>query len=235
MAHAPSSGAADVSLHPSLRLAILISGRGSNMEAVVHSCLAGRINATVELVLADRDEAGGIAIARELGIPTAVVSRKAFSDRKAFEQALGETLDSHRIELIVLAGFMRVLSPGFVERFAGRLINIHPSLLPKHRGLHTHQRVLEAGDTEHGASVHFATAELDGGPVVLQSRITVQPGETEQSLAARVLATEHVILPTAVSWLADRRLTWRDGRGWLDGRPLDEPVVQHFDSDGEYA
>jgi phosphoribosylglycinamide formyltransferase-1 len=139
-----------------------------------------------------------------------------------------EQIEAHRAEVIVLAGFMRVLSPEFTRRYEGRLINIHPALLPKYKGLHTHGRVLEAGDAEHGASVHFVTAELDGGPVVLQSRIAVRPAETENDLAARVLQTEHVILPRVIGWLAERRLTWRDGKGWLDGRPLEAPVVEDF-------
>jgi phosphoribosylglycinamide formyltransferase-1 len=125
---------------------------------------------------------------------------------------------------------MRVLSPELAGRYEGRIINIHPALLPKHRGLHTHARVLEARDAQHGASVHFATAELDGGPVVLQSRIAVRPQDTENDLAARVLETEHVILPKVIGWLADGRLTWRDRKGWLDGRPLDAPVVEDFDA-----
>ena len=127
-------------------------------------------------------------------------------DRAAFERALSEAIDTHSPDLVVLAGFMRVLTETFVERYAGRMINIHPSLLPKYTGLHTHQRVLEAGDTEHGASVHYVTPELDGGPVILQSRVPVKTGDTESTLAARVIATEHVIYPRVVGWIADRRL-----------------------------
>jgi phosphoribosylglycinamide formyltransferase-1 len=211
-----------------LRLAILISGRGSNMEAVARACRDGRIDAAVSVVISDRDEARGLEVARELGIATKVVAWKTFADRAAFERALTETIEAHRVEVIVLAGFMRVLSPEFAESFAGRLINIHPALLPKYRGLHTHERVLAAGDAEHGASVHFATAELDGGPVVLQSRLAVRPQENESQLAARVLATEHVILPRVLSWMAAGRLTWREGRGWFDGKPLDTPIVEEF-------
>ena len=198
------------------------------MEAVARACRDQRINARVSVVIADRDGAGGLAVARELGLETAVVSWKSFADRAAFERALADVLEAHRAEVIVLAGFMRVLSPEFAQTYAGRLINIHPALLPKYRGLHTHSRVLEAGDAQHGASVHFATAELDGGPVVLQSRLDVRPAETETELAARVLATEHVILPKVLGWLAEGRLSWRDGRGWLDGKPLDAPVVETF-------
>ena len=221
-------GAARVNVRAPLRLGILISGRGSNMEAVARACRDGHINATVGVVISDRDGAGGLAVARELGIDTAVVPWKSFPDRAAFETALGDQIEAHRAEIIVLAGFMRVLSPEFADRYAGRLINIHPALLPKHRGLHTHSRALEAGDTEHGASAHFATAELDGGPVILQSRIAVRPAETEQDLAARVLATEHVILPKVIGWLAEGRLAWRNGKGWLDGRALETPLVEEF-------
>jgi phosphoribosylglycinamide formyltransferase-1 len=198
------------------------------MEAVARACRDGLIPAVVSVVVSDRDGAAGLAIARELGLTTAVVSWQSFADRAAFERALAEVLEAHRAEVIVLAGFMRVLSPEFAKEYAGRLINIHPALLPRYRGLRTHGRVLEAGDAEHGASVHFATAELDGGPVVLQSRIDVLPTETEQELAARVLATEHVILPRVIGWLAEGRLTWRDGRGWLDGKPLDAPLLEDF-------
>ncbi|MEJ0035549.1 MAG: phosphoribosylglycinamide formyltransferase [Gammaproteobacteria bacterium] len=217
-----------------LKLAILISGRGSNMEAVAKACRDGRIAATVAVVISDRDGAGGLGVARELGIETAVVSWKSFPDRAAFERGLIEPIEAHRAEIIVLAGFMRVLSPQFTSRYEGRVLNIHPALLPKHRGLHTHARALEAGDTEHGASVHFATAELDGGPVILQSRIAVRPHETQNDLAGRVLETEHVILPKVIGWLADERLAWRDGKGWLDGRALDAPVIEDFDTAKEH-
>lgn len=217
-----------MSTRPLLRLGVLISGRGSNMQAIARACREARIHAEIAVVVSDRDDAGGIAVAQELGIPTAVLPYKSFADRAAFEQALSEALETHRAEIIVLAGFMRILSPEFVDAFAGRLINIHPALLPKYRGLHTHKRCLDAGDREHGASVHFATAELDGGPVILQSRIDVHPNDTEEDLAARVLKTEHVILPRVLEWFAEGRLTWRDGRGHLDGEPLRAPIVEFF-------
>jgi len=201
------------------------------MEAVAKACRDGRIAASVAVVIADHAEAGGLAVARELGIETAVVSRKSFPDRAAFERGVIEQIEAHRADIIVLAGFMRVLSPEFTSRYEGRLLNIHPALLPKYKGLHTHARAREAGDTEHGASVHFVTAELDGGPVVLQSKIAMgPPSEKESELAARVLRTEHVILPKVIGWLAERRLAWRDGQAWLDGRPLDAPVVEDFDA-----
>jgi phosphoribosylglycinamide formyltransferase-1 len=213
-----------------LRLGILISGRGSNMSAVAQACSEGRINAKVTLVAADRADAGGLEIAQRFGIETTSVPRERYADRATFEAALDTALAKAGFDLLVLAGFMRVLSPEFTARHAGRVLNIHPSLLPKYRGLHTHQRVLEAGDEEHGASVHFVTAELDGGPIVLQSRVPVQPGDTETTLAARVLATEHVIYPKVIGWIADERLQWRNDRPWLDGRPLERPIVENFDA-----
>jgi phosphoribosylglycinamide formyltransferase 1 len=213
-----------------LRLAILISGRGSNMSAVAQACSEGRIGARVTLVAADRADAGGLELARGLGIETAAVPRERFADRATFEQTLDSTLTKAGFDVLALAGFMRVLSPEFTTRHAGRILNIHPSLLPKYRGLHTHQRVLEAGDREHGASVHFVTAELDGGPIVLQSRVPVQPGDTEATLSARVLKTEHVIYPKVIGWLAEGRLQWRDNRPWLDGQPLERPIVENFDA-----
>ncbi|HET9390601.1 MAG TPA: phosphoribosylglycinamide formyltransferase [Steroidobacteraceae bacterium] len=212
-----------------LRLAILISGRGSNMEAIARACLEGRIAARVSVVIADRPGATGVGLARQMGIEAHVVPSSAAADRQAFELALGECIDAYRPDLLALAGFMRVLSGGFVERYCGRILNIHPSLLPAHRGLHTHRRVLQGGDGWHGASVHFVTAELDGGPVVLQSRVRVTAEDTEASLSSRVLRTEHTIYPRVIGWIADGRLVWRDGRPLLDGRPLDEPVVESFD------
>lgn len=211
-----------------LRLAILISGRGSNMAAIARACAEKRVNATVETVISDRPDVAGLETARELGIPTAVVPWKSLPDRATAERLLGELIDAHRPDVVVLAGFMRILSAEFVARYEGRMINIHPSLLPNHRGLNTHRRVLEAGDRHHGATVHYVTAELDGGPIVLQSRIALRPGETEAELAGRVHRTEHIIYPRVVGWLASGRLGWRDQRPWLDGNPLAIPVVEEF-------
>jgi phosphoribosylglycinamide formyltransferase 1 len=210
-----------------LRLAILISGRGSNMAAIARACAARDINAVVDVVIADRPAAGGLDLARGLGIPTAVVPWQSL-DRTAAEQLLVQMLDAYRPDVIVLAGFMRILSPQFVERYAGHMLNIHPSLLPLYRGLRTHRRVLEAGDAHHGASVHFVTAELDGGPVVLQSRVPVNPGDTEAVISDRVQKTEHMIYPRVIGWLADKRLTWRASQPWFDGQPLVTPLVEDF-------
>lgn len=209
-----------------LKLAILISGRGSNMTAIVRAALAGEINAQPAIVIADRDDAAGLASARELGIPTAALAAEARG--APFEERLVATLDAAQVELIALAGFMRILSAQLVERYLGRMLNIHPSLLPAYRGLHTHRRVLAAGDKVHGASVHFVTPELDAGPAVLQSKVAVLADDTEASLAARVLATEHLIYPRVVGWLGTGRLAWRAGAPWLDGRPLAAPIVEDF-------
>jgi phosphoribosylglycinamide formyltransferase 1 len=217
-----------MSAHAALPLAILISGRGSNMVAIAQACRAGRIDAQVNHVICDQPDAAGIVRARELSLATSVVARASFADAGAFEAALTRAISAHPHELVVLAGFMRILSPQFVARYAGRMLNIHPSLLPRYRGLHTHRRVLAAKDTHHGASVHYVTAELDSGPVVLQSKIPVLPGDTEMSIAARVQASEHVIYPKVIGWIAQHRLLFRDGRVWFDGEPLDEPIVENL-------
>jgi len=188
------------------------------------------MDATVAVVISDRPGVAGITTAHDMGLEAHVVSWKSAADRATFELALGQCVDTYTPDLVVLAGFMRVLSGPFVERYAGRMLNIHPSLLPKYTGLHTHSRVLEAGDTEHGASVHFVTPELDGGPVILQSRIPVKAGDTEATLSARVQATEHVIYPRAIEWIAQGRLEWNGAHPLLDGKPLQEPVVEHFDA-----
>ena len=211
-----------------LRLAILISGRGSNMAAIARACADGQINAQVGLVLSERPGVAGLDTARALGIETRTVAWSGAMERERFERDLEAALAAARPEVIVLAGFMRILSQRFVESHAGRILNIHPSLLPNYRGLHTHRRVLEAGDRVHGASVHFVTAELDGGPVILQSRVAVRPGDAEDTLSARVQATEHIIYPRVIGWLADGRLVWREDRPWLDGKPLEAPVVEDF-------
>ena len=187
-------------------LVILISGGGSNMAAIVRAAhardWAGRHGARVAAVLSNRADAGGLAFAREQGIATAVVDHKAFATREAFDEALAAQIDAHQPGLVVLAGFMRILTPGFVARYAGRLVNIHPSLLPAFPGLHTHRRAIEAGCRFAGASVHLVTAELDHGPILDQAVVPVLPDDTEQTLAARVLTQEHQLYPRAIeAWL----------------------------------
>jgi phosphoribosylglycinamide formyltransferase 1 len=217
-----------MSARPPLGLAILISGRGTNMLAIARACQAQEISARVTVVISDRAGAAGLASARELGLKTAIVARVPGADPAQFEQRLAAAIDAQQPDLIALAGFMRILSAPFVERYLGRMLNIHPSILPAYRGLHTHQRVLAAGDDWHGASVHFVTPELDGGPVILQSRVPVQSGDTESTLSARVQASEYIIYPRVLGWFAQGRLTWQDGAAWLDGKPLLNPLVEDF-------
>ena len=196
-----------------LRLAVLISGRGSNMVAIGKACASGAINARIAIVISDQPQAAGLERARELGLATRSVDFAAFRgpqgpDRTAFETALRAAIDAATPDLVVLAGFMRVLSADFVHHYEGRLLNIHPSLLPAYKGLHTHARVLAAGEREHGASVHYVTAELDGGPVVLQGRVPVLPGDDVGRLSARVNELEWTLYPTVIGWIADGSLRW---------------------------
>ena len=190
-------------------IVILISGRGSNMEAIVRARIPG---VRIAAVISNRPGAEGLAFARSHGIATAVVDHTAHADRASFDAALAECIDAHAPDLVVLAGFMRVLTEGFVRRYEGRLLNVHPSLLPAFPGLHTHRRALEAGVKLHGATVHFVTAELDDGPIVVQAAVPVRADDDEAALAARVLAQEHVIYPQAVRWFAEGRLVF-DARG----------------------
>lgn len=184
------------------RVAVLVSGRGSNMTALIEAAKAPDYPAQIALVLSNRPGAGALARAQAEGIATEVVDHKAHADRESFERALQERLVAHDIEIVCLAGFMRILTPWLVERWRGRMLNIHPSLLPAFRGVDTHRRALEAGVTEHGCSVHFVVPELDAGPTILQARVPVLPGDDEERLAARVLAQEHVLYPKALAAVA---------------------------------
>ncbi|MEJ2768916.1 phosphoribosylglycinamide formyltransferase [Mycetohabitans sp. B46] len=194
------------------KLVILISGRGSNMEAIVRACAAQRWPARVAAVVSSRPDAAGLTFAAAHGIATAVVDHAQFDGREAFDAALAQVLDAHAPDLVVLAGFMRVLTPAFVERYAARMMNVHPSLLPSFTGLHTHQRALDAGVAVHGATVHFVTAELDHGPIIAQGVVPVLAGDDAAALAARVLRLEHELYPRAVRWFVEDRLRVRDGR-----------------------
>jgi phosphoribosylglycinamide formyltransferase-1 len=209
-------------------IVILISGRGSNMDAIVQAAIGG---ARISAVISNRADAAGLEFATAHGIPTAVVDHKAFAGRAAFDAALAEAIDAHRPDLVVLAGFMRVLGDDFVRHYEGRLLNIHPSLLPAFPGLHTHRRALEAGVRVHGATVHFVTPTLDCGPVVIQAVVPVLPGDDEATLAARVLAQEHRIYPQAVRWFAAGRLTLDGGQVRVHGETVAQagwtvPVVE---------
>jgi phosphoribosylglycinamide formyltransferase-1 len=188
-------------------IVILISGRGSNMEAIVRAAQAERWPARIAAVISNRADAGGLAFAASHGIATAVVSNKEYASREAFDAALQIVIDTFSPDVVVLAGFMRILTPGFVDHYAGRMLNIHPSLLPLFPGLHTHAQALAAGVAEHGATVHFVTAELDHGPSVAQARVPVLPGDTPDTLSARVLVQEHLLYPQAVRSFVEGQLT----------------------------
>lgn len=220
---------------PKLRLAILISGRGSNMAAIARACREQQLPATVVRVISDRASAAGIDVARGLGLDAQVIAAREYPDRTAFEHALAGSIDESGAELVVLAGFMRILSPSFVARYRGRLLNIHPSLLPKHKGLHTHRNVLLAADREHGSSVHLVTDELDGGPVIYQSRFPVRAGDSEQSLEARILELEHRLYPRVIGLIASGRLKLRDDTVLLDGKVLTSPLLEHEDQGATHA
>lgn len=199
---------------------VLISGSGSNLQALIDSITGDDHPARIRAVISNRADAFGLERAKKAGIDTQVLDHKAYADREAFDAALVEVIDAYSPHLVVLAGFMRILTPGFVRHYQGRLLNIHPSLLPKYKGLHTHQRALEAGDAEHGCSVHFVTEELDGGPLVVQAVIPVEPDDTPERLAQRVHAQEHRIYPLAVRWFAEGRLRLGEHGALLDDQPL---------------
>ena len=199
---------------------VLLSGTGSNLQALIDSTRTGDSPVRIAAVISNRSDAYGLQRARDAGIDTRALDHKAFEGREAFDSALIELIDAFNPKLVVLAGFMRILSADFVRHYEGRLLNIHPSLLPKYKGMHTHQRALDAGDSEHGCSVHFVTEELDGGPLVVQAVVPVESDDSAQSLAQRVHAQEHRIYPLAVRWFAEGRLILGDQGALLDGQLL---------------
>ena len=209
--------------------AILVSGSGTNLQAFIDKAASGDLLASLDLVLANRDDAFGIVRADRAGIPTAIIRHEDFASREAFDRAMAACLDEHHIELVVLAGFMRILSPWFVRKYLGRLLNIHPALLPLYPGLDTHQRVLDAGDTHHGSTVHFVTEALDAGPRILQGRIPVAPSSSVDELRDRVQRIEHIIYPEALNWVASGRAGFLNGKTVIDGQVREEPVIQDFD------
>ena len=202
------------------RLAVLISGTGSNLQAILDAIDAGELPARVSLVLSNKAGAGGLARAERAGVPAEVIDHRGYADRAAFDSAMIERIDAHGADTVVLAGFMRILSPGFVRHYQGRLINIHPSLLPKYPGLNTHARALEAGDREHGCSLHFVTDELDGGPLIAQARFPVAANDTAETLSEKVQAREHRLYPQVLRWRAQQRLQMTDQGVELDGERL---------------
>jgi phosphoribosylglycinamide formyltransferase-1 len=203
-----------------IRTVVLISGSGSNLQALIDACANADYPAEVVAVISNRADVYGLTRAQNHGIPTEVLDHRRFDSREAFDAALQQLIDSYTPDLVVLAGFMRILTPEFVTHYLGRMFNIHPSLLPLYPGLHTHRRALEAGDASHGATVHFVTPELDGGPAVVQAAVPVEAGDTEEILAKRVLTKEHVIYPLAVRWFAEGKLVLKEGKAFFEGQML---------------
>jgi phosphoribosylglycinamide formyltransferase-1 len=208
------------------RVAVLISGRGSNMAALVEAAKDKSYPAEIVLVVSNRPNAAGIAYARNAGIATTIIDHSDYGkNREAFERALQAVLEGSGIEIVCLAGFMRILTPWFIARWEGRLLNIHPALLPNFKGLHTHEQAIAAGAKTHGATVHFVTADMDSGPIVCQAAVPVLPGDTAETLAARVLTVEHKIYPLALKWLAEGKLRVVDGKCQIDNAPIPAGVT----------
>ena len=207
-----------------LPIVVLVSGHGSNLQAIMDAIASGGLPAEIRAVISNRPEAHALERARRAGIPAEVVNHRDYADRDSYDAALKACIDRYHPALVVLAGFMRILTPAFVEHYKGRLLNIHPSLLPAYPGLDTHRRALAAGDAEHGASIHFVTAELDSGPVIIRARVPVRPQDDPDSLAERVHAVEHRLYPLVIRWFAEGRLAMKDGQAWFDGRPLRSPL-----------
>jgi len=204
--------------------AILISGSGTNLQAFIDETASGKLDLDLSVVLSNRPEAAGLGRARNANISTECLQHQDYPQREQFDAALVETLGKYHPDLIILAGFMRILTGTFVNQFSGRILNIHPSLLPKFPGLDTHQRAIDAGEKWHGSTVHFVTEQLDGGPAIIQGRVPVMPADSAAELAARVLEVEHIIYPEATRMFAAGRLECRDGSAWLDGDRLVQPV-----------
>lgn len=207
-------------MHTPPSLVVLLSGSGSNLQALMDAIAEGRLTASITAVISNQAHAYGLERATSAGIPTQVLNHRDFASREDYDHALLTTVQQHTPDLVILAGFMRILSPVFVAPLYGKLLNIHPSLLPKYPGLHTHQRAIEAGDTEAGATVHFVSTELDAGPGIVQASVPVLPGDDAATLAQRVLAREHEIYPLAVRWFCEGRLRCDRQHAWLDDQPL---------------
>ena len=201
-------------------IVILISGRGSNMEVFLEAATSGALAGNIVSVISNRPDAQGIITARNRGVATTVIDHQQFAPREAFDAALADEVAAHNPDVVVLAGFMRILTPVFINRFLGKLVNIHPSLLPKYAGLHTHQRAIDAGDKEAGATVHYVTNELDGGPAILQARVNIANTDDAQTLACKVLEVEHLIFPEAVNWHLQGRVVHANQGAQLDGELL---------------
>jgi phosphoribosylglycinamide formyltransferase-1 len=202
------------------RLVVLVSGGGSNLQSIIDACEQQSVNAKISAVISNNPDAGGLERAARGNIPNIALDHRAFDSRESFDQALSELIDSFTPDLVILAGFMRILTPDFVDHYLGKMMNIHPSLLPAYPGLHTHRRAIEAGEKEAGATVHFVTPELDGGPAIIQAKVAISKTDNEATLAAKVLAYEHQIYPKAIEWFCENRLQMRSGSAKMDNIQL---------------
>lgn len=215
-----------VNSKPVCRAVVLISGSGSNLQAFIDKQTSGEAAISIEVVISNRAGVYGLERAEANNIPNHVLAHKDFADRDSFDEALSQLIDSYQPDIVILAGFMRILTPNFVRHYAGRMVNIHPSLLPKYQGLHTHQRALDNNDDIHGVSVHFVTEELDGGPNIIQAIVPVLDNDDINSLSKRVQVQEHIIYPMAVTWFAEQRLVMKNDSVLLDGEPLTKKGYQ---------
>lgn len=198
------------------RIIVLVSGNGSNLQAIINACQNNLINGKIVAVISNKPDVYSLMRAKQANIPSHVINHKEFASREAFDHQLQLQIEEYQPDLIVLAGYMRILTPHFVQHYSGKMLNIHPSLLPKYPGLNTHRRAMEAGDKEHGTTVHFVTDELDGGPIILQAKVPIFDNDEEQDIVERVLAQEHQIYPLVIKWFCDDRLTMINGRAYLD-------------------
>ena len=208
-----------------LRVVVLISGNGSNLQAIIDSIQEHKLPVHIVAVFSNNPDAFGLQRANKASIPTVVINHREYATREQYDQSLMQQIDSYQPNLIVLAGFMRILTDEFVNHYPGRMINIHPSLLPKYKGTKTHQRVLEAGDHEHGCSVHYVTPELDSGPVIMQAKIAIEPRDTEETLKQKIHMQEHHIYPEAIRWIAEGRIGYQDNSVTLDGKKMSQPLI----------
>ena len=207
-------------------IAVLISGGGSNLQSIIDACESENIDGNIVAVISNKPDAFGLERAKKHDIQALTIDHTKFNSRLEFDRALIDAIDQLNVDLLVLAGFMRILTPEFTSHYKGKLLNIHPSLLPLYPGLNTHQRAIESGDKTAGASIHFVTAELDGGPIILQAQVNVEGQETAETLAAKVIIQEHIIYPEAIKWFCDGRLCLNNNSAYLDGNPLTLPITQ---------
>ncbi len=210
------------------RIAVLISGSGSNLQAIIDATQSGRIDGDIVAVISNKAGVFGLERAANADIPSEVLDHKSFESRESFDAAMMELIDGYNADLVVLAGFMRILTPEFVRHYQGRMFNIHPSLLPKYKGLNTHQRALDAGDKEHGCTVHFVTEELDGGPLVVQGRVSINLDDSSDSLQQKVHVVEHQIYPLAVEWFCANRVRWTEDGVIFDDQPAPAEGIQYI-------